>query len=85
MVLGQIISTAFWVMKILILVRVIVSYFPHNPNNAVFKFIYEVTEPILAPLRKVIPIPKSLPIDFTPIVAFILLSIAEQIVWSLFL
>lgn len=67
-------------MKMLILVRVISSYFPHNPNGTVFRFVYDVTEPILGPLRRLIPVPRTMPLDFSPIVAYLLLELVEQFV-----
>src|SRR5207253_2507129 len=37
-----------------ILVRVILSWFPVDPSNPIIRIVWDVTEPILAPFRRVI-------------------------------
>ena len=77
-----IVQTAFRVLFFLIVARVILSWIPiGNPNNPVISFIYEITEPILAPIRKLIPL--SLPIDFSPIIALLLLRFLEVFIIGL--
>jgi len=51
---------------ILILVRVVFSYISPYPNNAVYRFVFQVTEPILGPVRRRLP-PVS-GIDLSPLV-----------------
>ena len=61
------------VLTLAILVRVIMSWFSQRPTNMLTNILYRVTEPILAPLRRIIPRVGML--DFTPLVAVILLQI----------
>jgi YggT family protein len=63
------------VFNILILIRVLMSWVVPNPEGGVGGFIVDVTEPILAPIRRILP--KGQMIDFSPIVAFILLQIIQ--------
>ncbi len=56
-----------------ILLRVILSWFSPRPNNVLAKILYQVTEPILAPLRRIIP--RVGVLDFTPLVAIVLLRV----------
>lgn len=67
-----VIDTAFNVMSWLIIIRVLLSWIPHDPYNAIFRFIYEITEIVLAPARKIVPAIGGL--DFSPIVAIIVLD-----------
>lgn len=56
--------------------RIILSYFPLSPGGAmagIYSFLYTITEPVLGPLRRVIP-PLG-PLDVSPIVAVIGLQI----------
>ena len=77
-----IVRTAFRVLFFIIVARVILSWIPiGNPNNVIINFIYEITEPILAPIRKLIPF--SLPLDFSPIIALILLRLIETFIIGL--
>jgi len=79
-----IIKVAFDVMTWLIIARVLLSWFPHNPYNPVIRFIYEVTEPILSPFRRLLP-STPLPIDFSPIIAILVLQALEKLLISLIL
>ncbi len=66
------------VLTMLILLRVVVSwYFPRSTNILVV-ILHRVTEPLLAPLRRIIP--RIGMFDFTPLVAVILL----QLIYYLF-
>jgi YggT family protein len=62
-----------WVLTALIFFRAILSWFPIDPHNPLVTVLHELTEPILAPLRSVIPHVGM--IDITPLVAMILIQI----------
>lgn len=73
----------FRVTEILIFLRIIFSWLPIDKNNAIFQFLYSVTEPILAPIRNLIArssFGRNLMIDFSPILAYLLLSFMERII-----
>ena len=61
------------VLTIAILLRVILSWFSPRPTNILAVILYRVTEPLLAPLRRIIPRVGML--DFTSLVAIILLQL----------
>ena len=61
------------VLTLVILLRVIMSWVSPGQTNMLTKTLYQVTEPILAPLRRIIPRVGML--DFSPFVAIILLQI----------
>ena len=56
-----------------ILLGVILAWFSPRPNNVLVKILHLVTEPILAPLRRIIP--RVGRFDFTPMVAIILIQL----------
>jgi YggT family protein len=64
----------------LILARVLLSWINVNPGNPIVAFIIEATDPVLKPLRNVIP-PIGM-MDISPIAALILLQIVETIVMT---
>lgn len=78
----NIIDIAFEVMYWLIIVRVILSWVRHDPYNPIFRFIYEVTEIVLAPIRKLMPM-RGMGIDFSPIIAILLLQVLRSVVINL--
>ncbi len=62
--------------------RAILSWFQIDPRNPLIGMLDQITEPILAPLRRVVP--RLGMIDITPLVAIILLQvIAQAVVQSL--
>jgi YggT family protein len=73
-----VVSWGFGLMQIAILVRVIASWLPVSPFSPWLRWSFTLSEPLLRPLRRVIPLIGS--IDITPIVAFFLISIVQSIV-----
>lgn len=58
-------------LAIIIFVRAILSWFAISPYDPIMVFLYRITEPILAPLRRIIP--KIGMIDITPAIAILIL------------
>ena len=46
---------ALYALIIAILIRVVFSWVSPYPNNSVYRFVYQVTEPILGPVRRRLP------------------------------
>ena len=61
------------VLTILILLRVVVTWISPGSTNKLVIILYRLTEPILAPLRRIIP--RVGRFDFTPVVAIILIQL----------
>ncbi len=61
------------VLTLAIIFRAILSWFSPRPTNKLSIVLYRVTEPLLAPLRRIIP--RIGMLDFTPLVAIILLQL----------
>ena len=71
-----------WVLIIAIFARVILSWLPiGGSNNPLVAIVYQITEPILAPLRRVIP--RVGIFDLTPMIAIIILGLIHRAVSSL--
>jgi YggT family protein len=66
----------------LIFIRVVLSWLVRD-KNALTEFIVRCTEPILAPVRRLLPIMGGM--DFSPIAAYFILSILRQIINQAFL
>ncbi len=59
-----------------IFARAIVSWFPVDQNGPVIRALDAITEPVLEPLRRVVP--RIGLFDITPMVAIILILIIQQ-------
>jgi YggT family protein len=70
------VSWTFTILKIAIIVRVISSWLPISPYSRWVLWSYKLSEPILAPMRRIVPNLGGL--DITPILAYFLLSLTES-------
>ncbi len=63
---------------LVILARVLMSWFQVDPYSPLAQAIFKLTEPVLAPARNLIPPAGGL--DFSPIVVIILLQVLASII-----
>ena len=71
------ISLAFEVYKVLLIVRILLSWIPHNHYHYLVEKLYEITDPYLNLFRSL-----NLNfggIDLSPIVAFFILSFVQKL------
>ncbi|MCK5493903.1 MAG: YggT family protein [Candidatus Omnitrophica bacterium] len=68
--LAGVLSFVLKTFNFIIFVRVIMSWVSADPRNKIVQFILNVTEPILAPIRRVLPVSV---IDLSPMIAFFLI------------
>ncbi len=59
-----------------IFIRIILSWVGMDPENPVVVFLHEITEPILAPIRRFMP--RMGMLDLSPMVAIILLHLIAR-------
>jgi YggT family protein len=73
-----------WLLKLYslaLIARAFLSWFRVSYYHPAVRFLIQITEPILAPLRRYIPPQGGL--DFTPVVALLIIWIVEQLLWML--
>ncbi|MDP3789400.1 MAG: YggT family protein, partial [Candidatus Omnitrophota bacterium] len=61
-VLDIVIPLIYW----LVIIRAVLSWFSPDPYNTLVQILYKLTEPILAPFRRIIP-SYNIGIDLSPI------------------
>lgn len=64
------------ILQIAIIGRAIISWFPIDPHNPLMRTLFEITEPLLAPLRRIIP--RIGMIDISPMIAIIVLQVIRS-------
>ncbi|MGI6453939.1 MAG: YggT family protein [Syntrophomonadaceae bacterium] len=74
----RIVDVAFELLVWLIIARCILSFVRHNPYQPIIKFVYDITEPIMAPFRRLIPAAGG--IDFSPIIVFFVIKLVHRLV-----
>ena len=74
----SIISIAFEILTYIIFIRVILSWFPHNPYQPAIRLIYQISNSILSPIRNTVsPIGG---IDISPIIAIFIIQLIKNII-----
>ena len=69
--LAYVVDIAFEVYIFILFARVICSWIRVNPYGKVFQFIFSLTEPLLAPIRRLMP--KTMMLDFSPMILMLVL------------
>jgi YggT family protein len=72
-VLLNFINLFVFVYNILLLGRVILSWVNPHPSGGLGGLLVDLTEPVLLPIRRLLP--KSQMLDFSPLVAFVVLQL----------
>jgi len=83
MALITIVDYAFTLYSIILLARVLISWFPVDPYNPIVRVLHQLTEPLLAPIRRLLP--QTGAIDFSPLIGFVVIILAQRIVIGLLL
>ena len=66
----------------ILLIRILITWIPNlDPYHPIVQILFQVTEPVLEPARKLIP-PIGM-IDISPIVVFIVLGILQDLLVQL--
>ena len=68
--------------SLIIIARVFLPLVGADPLNPIIRFIFDVTEPVLAPLRRYTVVGMW---DLSPVVALVLLTVVQQVVVALVL
>ena len=79
----KIIKGIFAILDLFVWARVILSWVPHNQYNEITRTVYNVTEPLLRPLRDLIPV-SSIGIDISPFILLFALNMAESFTLRVF-
>lgn len=65
------------VLNVIIIARVTISWVKLSPSNPIMLIIYGISEPMLRPIRRLLPNTGGL--DFSPIVVIILIMVVQKI------
>jgi YggT family protein len=74
----QLLAFVLW---LLLITRVVMSWTNPRGGGGLTAFVYQVTEPILAPIRRVLPPTGG--IDWSPLIAMLILGVILRLVGGL--
>lgn len=80
---ARLVSLLLWILEIAMLLRAIASWIPALDGKAWLEVVYMITEPVVVPVRALfekIPSFRNSPIDFSFIIAYLLLGLVQTVV-----
>ena len=72
-----IIGLAAYLMSWLIIARALLSWFPDTRNHPAVVLLYQITDPIIVPIQRLVP--RMGMIDISPMIAFVVLQIIAYV------
>ena len=69
------------VFQFVLLARVLLSWFPNvDRSNPIIRLLYDVTEPVLRPVREMLP--QTGMMDLSPLIVFLIISVLMRLLAS---
>ncbi|GIW13270.1 MAG: hypothetical protein KatS3mg062_0709 [Tepidiforma sp.] len=75
---AQLFTLFLWLLIVAVFLRSLLSWFPISQDNELARLLYRVTEPLLEPVRQMLP--RTGMIDFSGMVVIILLYVMIAVV-----
>ena len=76
MLLASLLMNLLWVLEIAIVARALMSWFDRSMSNPISQLLVQITEPIIAPIRRIVPSAGML--DLSPMVAILLILVLQR-------
>ncbi|MEM7827964.1 MAG: YggT family protein [Candidatus Aenigmatarchaeota archaeon] len=70
--IAEVLDIIFNIYMFMIIIRALISWVNPDPFNPIVRFLHQVTEPVLSPLRRIIPTYR-IGIDVSPLIAILLI------------
>lgn len=81
--MGELILVLAQLYSLVILMRVLMSWVNIDPYSPIAKFLYDVTEPVMAPVRNLLPPAGGF--DFSPIIVLIGIQLIASVIAQAFI
>ena len=80
--LFSVLSLALSIYQLIMLARVLMSWFPNvDRTNPLIRLVFELTEPVLAPIRNLMP--RTMMVDFSPLIVFLIIAVLQRVLLNL--
>ncbi len=76
--IATVFTTFLYILVVAIIGRSLLSWFPQGQNNQFARLLFDVTEPLLAPVRRLLP--RTGIIDFSAMIVIVLLLVMINVV-----
>jgi len=80
LILQQVLNIYIWI----VIAAAVISWITPNPYNPIVQLLRRLTEPVMAPIRRLLPPWKTFNLDFSPMVVILLIQwVVKPILWAL--
>ena len=69
--LAQILEIVFSALYWIIIIRALLSWVNPDPFNPIVQFLNTITEPVLYPIRRLLPFTRNMALDLSPVIAIL--------------
>jgi YggT family protein len=73
----EFITTVFRIYEVIVIIRVLFSWIRVDNSHPVVQWIYRLTEPLLEPIRRILPT-GNIGIDFSPFILLLALALVRN-------
>jgi YggT family protein len=73
-VVANVIDIGLLIYMWIIIIRALISWVSPDPYNPIVRFLYRVTEPVLRPVRRILPI-GGMGMDFSPLIVILIIYV----------
>ncbi len=73
-----------WLLELysyVIIAAALISWVSPDPRNPIVMFLRQVTEPVLAPVRRLLPPWRTGGLDFSPLIVIIAIQFVERVIF----
>jgi YggT family protein len=78
--LQQIMNLYIWV----VIAAAVISWVNPNPYNPIVRLLHRLTEPVMAPIRQLLPPWRTFGLDFSPMIVILLIQwVVKPLLWTL--
>ncbi len=74
---AAVLDTVLYIYMWIVIIAALISWVNPDPYNPVVRFLYSVTEPVFAMVRRVLPLP-PMGIDFSPLIVLLIIVFCQQ-------
>jgi YggT family protein len=74
------ISSLLWMYSLVIIAAALISWVSPDPRNPIVRFLHWATEPVLAPVRRLLPPWKTGGLDLSPLIVLVIIYFVREVV-----
>ncbi|GLI52832.1 YggT family protein [Thermodesulfovibrio yellowstonii] len=78
--IANVLDIILTIYSFIVIIAAVISWVNPDPYNPIVRFLYRVTEPLLRPIRKLLPF--RLPVDISPLILLLIIYFLQRFLIS---